>query len=376
MTAHQPSLVFDRRHRVADAECPAFHDARAQAAHVAHRVEPAGAERFFHARTRIATVGAFEHDLADAEAPPLQCDQRNAGDHHVAAEQGRRAPGMARQRRDRGQVFGLDQRDAALAAAAAVAVADQPSPVCASTTSVGLPSSTSRLGRRPIHSTRPAAAASPSACRARNLGAAMAGMVAARGGKDDDASIAAHAARARSTHRCLRARLDARPRMRRSTWSSSIAPSCPTWPWRASTASACSTDSGTGNSGHYYIDRDGSVHQWVPNDRVAHHTRGYNPRSIGIELVNTGRFPRWLDAAHQAMDEAYTEAQIVALIALLGRSPPRFPRCVSSPATKISIRPKSRPTTIRRKWSAASAIPGPLFPWERVMDAVDLQRLG
>ena len=50
-------------------------------------------------------------------------------------------------------------------------------------------------------------------------------------------------------------------------------------------------DSGAGNSGHYYIDRDGSVHLFVRPNRVANHTRGYNPRSIGIELVNTGRFP-------------------------------------------------------------------------------------
>ncbi|MEO6518812.1 MAG: N-acetylmuramoyl-L-alanine amidase, partial [Pseudoxanthomonas sp.] len=37
--------------------------------------------------------------------------------------------------------------------------------------------------------------------------------------------------------------------------------------------------SGTGNSGHFYIDRDGSVHQFVDVERVAHHVRGYNPRS-------------------------------------------------------------------------------------------------
>ena len=33
---------------------------------------------------------------------------------------------------------------------------------------------------------------------------------------------------------------------------------------------------GTGNSGHFYIDRDGSVHRWVAPDRTAHHVRGYN----------------------------------------------------------------------------------------------------
>lgn len=61
-------------------------------------------------------------------------------------------------------------------------------------------------------------------------------------------------------------------------------------------------------------------------DRVAHHVRGYNPRSIGIELVNTGRYPHWRDSGkHQAMDEPYPEAQIVALLALLIQLQQQFP---------------------------------------------------
>ena len=36
-------------------------------------------------------------------------------------------------------------------------------------------------------------------------------------------------------------------------------------------------DSGAGNSGHYYIDRDGSVQQFVQPSRIANHTRGFNP---------------------------------------------------------------------------------------------------
>src|SRR3546814_597311 len=53
------------------------------------------------------------------------------------------------------------------------------------------------------------------------------------------------------------------------------------------------TGSGTGNSGHYYVDRNGDCHRFVAPDRVAHHVRGYNPRPIGIELVNPGRWPPW-----------------------------------------------------------------------------------
>src|SRR3546814_13793299 len=62
------------------------------------------------------------------------------------------------------------------------------------------------------------------------------------------------------------------------------------------------TGSGTGNSGHYYVDRNGDCHRFVAPDRVAHHVRGSNPRSIGIELVNAGRWPTWLHSGHQATD--------------------------------------------------------------------------
>src|SRR5258705_9710635 len=62
-------------------------------------------------------------------------------------------------------------------------------------------------------------------------------------------------------------------------------------------------DAGTGNSGHFYVDRDGAVHAFVRPERIAHHTRGYNPRSVGIELINTGRFPHWFDSRHQTMAE-------------------------------------------------------------------------
>jgi len=40
---------IERRHRIANAERAAFDDARAQAAHAAHRVEAARSQRFFHA---------------------------------------------------------------------------------------------------------------------------------------------------------------------------------------------------------------------------------------------------------------------------------------------------------------------------------------
>jgi len=135
------------------------------------------------------------------------------------------------------------------------------------------------------------------------------------------------------------------------------------------------TATGTGNSGHFYIDRDGSVHRWIALDRIAHHTRGYNPRSIGIELVNTGRYPHWLAAGHQAMDEPYTEAQIVSLIALLGMLEAQVPSLtwiaghedLDTTDVEATDDPNSR---VRRKRD-----PGPLFPWQRLLEGVRLARL-
>lgn len=133
--------------------------------------------------------------------------------------------------------------------------------------------------------------------------------------------------------------------------------------------------SGTGNSGHFYIDRDGSVHQYVALDRVAHHVRGYNPRAIGIELVNMGRYPHWLASGHQRMEEPYTEAQIEALIALLRWLPSQLPALrwiAGHEDLDRTLEPASDDPAmqVQRKLD-----PGPLFPWERVMAAVGLARL-
>ena len=133
--------------------------------------------------------------------------------------------------------------------------------------------------------------------------------------------------------------------------------------------------SGTGNSGHYYIDRDGTVFQFVPLQRIAHHVRGYNARAIGIELVNTGRYPQWRDSRHQAMEEAYTDAQVTSLVALLRTLRDELPSLrqiaghedLDTDTTPASDDPGVQ---VPRKRD-----PGPLFPWQRVLEAVDLQRL-
>lgn len=135
------------------------------------------------------------------------------------------------------------------------------------------------------------------------------------------------------------------------------------------------TGTGTGNSGHFYIDRDGSVQAWVPVERVAHHVRGCNQQSVGIELVNSGRFPDWLDSRCQEMEEPYPDAQVDALVELLRQLQGALPNLctiaghedLDTDAVPASDDPAQR---VRRKRD-----PGPLFPWPRVLAAVDLQRL-
>ena len=133
--------------------------------------------------------------------------------------------------------------------------------------------------------------------------------------------------------------------------------------------------SGTGNSGHYYIDRDGSVVLYVRPERIANHVRGYNPRSVGIELVNTGRYPHWRDSKHQAMDEPYPDAQITALIALLQQlqsqlSSLRYIAGHEDLDTEQEAAIDDPSVLVPRKRD-----PGPLFPWARVLESVELTRL-
>jgi len=131
----------------------------------------------------------------------------------------------------------------------------------------------------------------------------------------------------------------------------------------------------TGNSGHFYIDRDGSVEQWVPLDRVAHHVRGKNADSVGIELVNQGRWPDWHDSSRQKFEEIFPDAQIQALIELLAMLERKLPALaeiaghdqLDQDLVGASDAPGLR---VRRKLD-----PGPLFPWSRVLEATGLRRL-
>jgi len=133
-------------------------------------------------------------------------------------------------------------------------------------------------------------------------------------------------------------------------------------------------DKGTGNSGHYYIDTDGSVHRFVADGRTANHTRGYNSRSIGIELSNIGRYPHWGDSRHQQFTTPYTQAQIDALLKLLRllrNDLPNLKYIAGHEDLDTRLEPASDDQTImlRRRQD-----PGPLFPWDKVVPASGLDR--
>jgi len=134
-------------------------------------------------------------------------------------------------------------------------------------------------------------------------------------------------------------------------------------------------ETGTGNSGHYYIDRDGSVHCYVPGTRVAHHVRGYNPPSIGIELVNRGRYPDWFDSRNQIMREPYTSAQIDALRALLAQLRTEYPN-LQEIAGHEDLDTARVPASDDPSQDVPRKLdPGPLFPWPEVLIGSGLRRI-
>lgn len=133
--------------------------------------------------------------------------------------------------------------------------------------------------------------------------------------------------------------------------------------------------SGTGHSGHYYIDRNGVVELWVPENRIAHHVRDFNHRSLGIELINAGRYPDWFHSANQVMRESYPDIQIDALLTLLTGLAERLPALryiaghedLDTGTVPASDNPD---LTVQRKRD-----PGERFPWDQVLSQCGLKRL-
>ena len=134
-------------------------------------------------------------------------------------------------------------------------------------------------------------------------------------------------------------------------------------------------ESGAGNSGHYYIDRDGTTLRYVPGTRIAHHVRGRNADSIGIELVNLGRYPEWFDSRRQTMTEPYPQPQIDALRALLADLRQAFPNLRNIAGHEdldIARVPASDDPQVL---VARKLDPGPLFPWDAIVPACGLERV-
>lgn len=130
----------------------------------------------------------------------------------------------------------------------------------------------------------------------------------------------------------------------------------------------------TGNSGHYYIEESGAVYRFVRDDRIANHTYSYNPRSIGIEMFNRGRYPFWGDSKHQTFTVPYTPEQIAALLALLRQLRAEIPSLryiAGHEDLDLRLEPASDNPSIqlRRRQD-----PGPLFPWAEIVPSSGLQR--
>jgi N-acetylmuramoyl-L-alanine amidase len=134
-------------------------------------------------------------------------------------------------------------------------------------------------------------------------------------------------------------------------------------------------EAGTGASGHYYVDRDGSIYQYVESAHIANHTRGYNPRSIGIEMVNIGRYPNWLDSNNQVMTEAYTFEQINILKKLLLHIKSECPNLQfiagheDLDTAKVPASDDPDIEVFRKR------DPGPHFPWQEILEASKLKRI-
>lgn len=134
--------------------------------------------------------------------------------------------------------------------------------------------------------------------------------------------------------------------------------------------------SGTGNSGHYYISKKGKTYQWVENNRIAHHVKGHNENSIGIELDNLGRYPNWHKTSSQIMSDKYPDIQIQALIQLIIKLKSQIPtlKYITGHEDLDTglIRSENSPEVyIRRKMD-----PGKLFPWSLVMQQIKLINIG
>ena len=106
---------------------------------------------------------------------------------------------------------------------------------------------------------------------------------------------------------------------------------------------------------HYVVDREGVVEPGVPETHIAHHARGHNDHSIGIELVNKG------DG-----NDPYTEKQLDALIRLLNKVSKRW----EIPHDRIFAHAELSDKTFECGGNIYKSTqdPGEHFPWVKVRE--------
>ena len=108
---------------------------------------------------------------------------------------------------------------------------------------------------------------------------------------------------------------------------------------------------------HYIVDRGGHVLTSTPEERQANHALDANAGSIGIELVHDG------DGR-----EPFGEAQITALIALLGGIVARHGIAIERIRGHADV--DTRTFTCGGVVRKGRSDPGPNFPWIRVLTAL------
>ncbi len=119
---------------------------------------------------------------------------------------------------------------------------------------------------------------------------------------------------------------------------------------------------GTGNSGHYYIEENGTVYRFVaprtrgqPYSRLQHafdRHRDVQPRPLSA--LGRQQTPGLHDAVYKRANTTHC-SRCCANCARISRA------CAISPATKISTAASNRPATIRRSCCRAARIPARCF---------------
>ncbi len=97
---------------------------------------------------------------------------------------------------------------------------------------------------------------------------------------------------------------------------------------------------------HYIVDKDGKIYYLVDEKRIAYHAAGWNKRSIGIEIVNTG-----------CENDKYTEAQYESIKKLVNDISTRWPSIITDNEHIIG----HFQATESGKWD-----PSPNFDWAKI----------